>query len=81
MVARKFGVDINATSAQIPSVILLRNGVEVARLPKVSDGKIVERVKLSAPMVESAFGLPKIMAEVKASNAKAGVDSDTKKSK
>ena len=59
--AKAFGVDINATSAQIPTVILLKNGEEVMRLPSVGPDAVVQvalpafRVTFTATAVHHAF--------------------------
>eukprot|EP00038_Savillea_parva_P000201 m.94775 g.94775 ORF g.94775 m.94775 type:complete len:269 (-) comp10070_c0_seq2:195-1001(-) len=76
--AIKYGVDINAMSAQIPTVILFKNGVEVDRVPTVNRKKMVERIKLTADVVEKTFDLPKRLAEMRTVNKKAENTQKTK---
>ena len=50
--AGSYGMDLNATSSQLPTVVLFRDGVEVDRLPRKQ-----ARGRWTAADVERVFGL------------------------
>ena len=52
LAASTYGMDLNATSSQLPSVVLYRDGVEVDRLPRKG-----ARGRWTAADVERVFGL------------------------
>jgi len=62
-IATKYGIDTHVRSAQVPTVILFRNCVEVDRRPKVGTANQVIKCKFSQEMIEAEFALEKRLAE------------------